>query len=154
MPNPRAPSFLEMLGRLLRAEGLGRAARSVEWFGWVNLAFGIIILFAPYWVGSVLKMPTLTAQGADYLRLVGLLVSGIGMLYTVSGRLNAQGFIFASMLDRPLSPVVMAILWHLDILPGGLALAFSISDFSGFLWTVLAWRADEKSGPDPGAGRP
>ena len=147
MTAPESHSIAAMFRRLLRAEGLTRAARSVQWFGWLCLAYGLIFLTAPHWVQSVLKMPELSGQAADYLRLAGLMVSGIGMLYIVSGRLNAHGFIFASLLDRPLSPVVMAILWRLDILPGALALAFSISDLGGFLWTVLAWRADAREGP-------
>src|SRR5712664_3582346 len=140
-------SLAEMFNRLLQAEGQTRAARSVEYFGWIDLVLGIIILVAPYWSASLLHLPPLTIQGENYLRLVGLLVSGLGMLYIVSGRLNAQGFVFASLLDRPMVPAVMAVLWYKDILPGPLALAFAISDFSGFLWTLSAWRADGRLGP-------
>src|SRR5205814_223852 len=82
----------------------------------------------------------------NYLRLVGVLVSALGMLYIVSGRVNARGFAFASLLDRPLSPVIMAALWQLGILPGSLALAFAASDFVGFLWTLWAWHADARYG--------
>jgi mono/diheme cytochrome c family protein len=146
------PTLSEMFRRLLRAEGLTRAARSVEAFGWLDLVLGTIILLAPYWVESVLHLPPLTAQGANYLRLAGLLVSGLGMLYVVSGRLNATGFVFASLLDRPLVPPVMLILWSLGILPGALALAFAVADFGGFLWTLWAWRADVRQGAE--AGRP
>jgi hypothetical protein len=66
------------------------------------------------------------------------------MLYIASGRLNAEGFVFASMLDRPLVPIAMAILWYLDIIPGPLALIFSIQDFGSFLWTLFVWRAEQK----------
>jgi hypothetical protein len=66
------------------------------------------------------------------------------MLYIVSGRLNAEGFVFASMLDRPLVPFAMAILWYLEIVPGPLALIFSIQDFGSFLWTLFTWRAEFK----------
>jgi len=71
-----------------------------------------------------------------------LLVCGLGMLYIASGRLSAEGFVFASMLDRPLVPFAMAILWYLEILPGALALIFSIQDFGSFLWTFRAWRTE------------
>ncbi len=47
------------------------------------------------------------------------------------------------MIDRPMVPLVMAVLWYRDIIPGPLALAFSISDFGGFLWTLSAWKAEE-----------
>jgi hypothetical protein len=65
------------------------------------------------------------------------------MLYIVSGRLNSQEFTFASLLDRPLVPPTMVVLWYFGIVPGPLALAFSIQDFSGFLWTLHAWRAGQ-----------
>jgi hypothetical protein len=143
-------NLAEMSRRLLQGEGQTRAARSVEYFGWIDLVLGIIILVAPYWTAAILHLPPLTIQGADYLRLVGLLVSGLGMLYVVSGRLNAEGFVFASLLDRPMVPVIMAVLWWLDILPGPLALAFSVSDFGGFLWTLSAWRADARLGSNAG----
>jgi len=142
-----APSISEMFRRLFNAEGQTRAARSVEVFGWLDMLLGIIILIGPYWTASLLQLPALTDQGANYLRLVGLLVGGLGMLYVVAGRLNAQGFVFASLLDRPLVPVIMAVLWYKQILPGPLALAFSVTDFGGFLWTYSAWREDARLGP-------
>src|SRR5258708_7308974 len=141
------PTLSEMFRRLFNAEGQTRAARSVESFGWLDVVLGSIILVAPYWTARLLQLPALTDQGANYLRLVGLLVGGLGMLYVVAGRLNAQGFVFASLLDRPLVPAIMAVLWYKQILPGPLALAFSVSDFGGFLWTFSAWRKDEQLGP-------
>jgi hypothetical protein len=138
-------SFREMLGRVLRAEPQSRAARTVEVFGWLILVEGAIILFAPSFVASVLHLPPLTEQGANYFRLAAVLVSGLGMLYVVSGRLSAEGFVFASLLDRPLVPFVMAALWYLDIVPGPLALAFSIQDFGSFLWTLITLRSESQT---------
>src|ERR1700674_2726046 len=106
------------------------------------------MLFAPGCVASVLHLPALTEQGANYFRLAGVLVGGLGMLYVVAGRLNAQGFVFASLLDRPLVPAIMGVLWYQDILPGSLAVAFAVSDFGGFLWTLSAWREDARSGAE------
>jgi mono/diheme cytochrome c family protein len=142
------PSLHEMFRRLINAEGQTRAARTVESFGWIDLLLGIVILIGPYWTAWLLQLPALTDQGANYFRLAGLLVGGLGMLYVVAGRLNAQGFVFASLLDRPLVPVIMAVLWYMQILPGPLALAFSFTDFGGFLWTYSAWREDERLGPE------
>lgn len=135
------PTLSEMFHRLGRPRGQTHAARTVEIFGWVDLVLGAVLLFAPALVEMLLSLPPLTRQGANYLRLAGLLVSGLGTLYVVSGRLSSQEFAFASLLDRPLVPVIMAILWYRDILPGPLALAFSVTDFAGFLWTLSAWRA-------------
>jgi hypothetical protein len=134
----------EMFHRLLRAEGESPAAKTVEYFGWLMLAEAATLLFAPHFVAQVLHLPALSEQAANYFRLVGLLVGGLGMLYVASGRLNAEGFVFASLLDRPLVPPVMAVLWYLDIIPGPLALLFAVSDFSSFLWTLLTWRAQER----------
>ena len=131
-----------MLDRLLRAEGQSRAAKTVKAFGWLILIEGSAMLFFPHFVASVLHLPPLVEQAANYFRLAGLLVSGLGMLYIVSGRLNAEGFVFASMLDRPLVPLAMAMLWYLDIIPGPLALIFSIQDFGSFLWTLKTWNTE------------
>ena len=101
----------DMFHRLMGAEGQSRAAKSVEYFGWLMLAESATLLFAPHFVAQVLSLPALSDQAANYFRLVGLLVGGLGILYVASGRLNAEGFVFASMLDRPLVPPVMALLW-------------------------------------------
>jgi len=46
------------------------------------------------------------------LRLNGMLVSGFGMLYVLRGRLNAEGFVFATLIDRPFVAPTMATLWY------------------------------------------
>lgn len=117
-----------MLQRLLRAEGQSRSARTVEVFGWIMLVEAALVLFAPHGVAALLHLPVLSEQAANYFRLVGLLLGGLGMLYVVSGRVNALGFVFASMLDRPIVPFIMAALWYHDIVPAPLALLFAVSD--------------------------
>jgi hypothetical protein len=149
MPNP---PLAEMFCRLLRPPIQTRAARSVEAFGWLIFAEAIVLMFAPHFAAALLHLPPLEPQGANYLRLAALLVGGVGMLYIVSGRLNAEGFVFASLLDRPLVPPVMAVLWFLGIIPGPLALVFAIQDFGSFLWTLAAWKAEQRAGPAPIAG--
>ena len=134
--------FRDMFRHLLKADLRGRTAFTVEAFGWLILIEATIILIAPYFTASVLQLPPLQPQGADYLRLAAVLIGGLGMLYVVSGRLNAEGFLFASLLDRPLVPPLMALLWYLDIVPGPLAIAFSIQDLASFLWTLFTWRAE------------
>ncbi len=138
-------TFRQLFYQLLTAEDRRRTARTVEIFGWICLVESACMLFAPHLVATVLQLPPLVEQAANYFRLVGLLVGGLGMLYVVGGRLNAEGFIFASLLDRPLVPLAMALLWHFNILPGPLALAFSIMDFGSFLWTLLTWCAEQRA---------
>ncbi|MBA3651616.1 MAG: hypothetical protein H0W66_09110 [Chthoniobacterales bacterium] len=62
----------------------------------------------------------------------------------MSGRLNSEGFVFASLLDRSLVPPVAALLWYLDIMPSGFALLFALEDFGTWHWTVLTWRAERR----------
>ena len=135
-------SFSETFHRLLTAPGQSRSAKSVEVFGWLILLEGTLVVLLPHLVARILHLPPLVEQAANYFRLVGLLVSGVGILYIASGRLNAAGFVFASLLDRPLVPLAMAVLWYLQIIPGPLALIFSLQDFGSFLWTLTAWRAE------------
>ena len=132
--------------RLIHPVGQSRSARTVEIFGWILLVEAPLLLFAPHWVAAVLQLPELSVQAANYFRLVGLLVGGLGMLYVVSGRLDAEGFVFASLLDRPLVPFIMAALWYFGIVPGPLALMFASSDGASFLWTLSAWRAERAAG--------
>ncbi len=129
-----------MFRRLLRGKPQARSARTVELFGWLILLEGGLILLAPRLVAAILRLPELDGQAADYLRLAGLLVGGLGMIYVASGRLDSKGFVFASLLDRPLVPPIMAALWLLGILPGGLALAFAVQDGGSFLWTLMTVR--------------
>jgi uncharacterized membrane protein YiaA len=133
-----------MFRRLFSAEGQSRSAKTVETFGWLILIEGTIVLLVPNFSLSILGIARLSDQTLNFFRLVGLLVCGVGMLYIASGRLNARGFVFASMLDRPLVPFAMALLWHLEIIPGPLALIFSIQDFGSFLWTLITWRAEKR----------
>ncbi len=134
--------LMEALRRIRRREGQQPSARTVEIFGWIVLAEGLVTAFAPYQVAGILQLGELTSQSAAFMRLVGMLLGGIGMLYILSGRANAQGFVVASLLDRPLVPVVMVIFWLLGWIPGQIALLFGVSDTLSFLWTLQAWRRE------------
>ena len=144
MPNP---PLADMFSRLLRPTEQTRAAKTVEAFGWLILTEGIVLMLAPHSVAALLHLPALEPQGANYLRLAAMLVCGVGVLYVVSGRLNAEGFVFGSLLDRPLVPLVMVVLWYLGIIPGPLALLFAVQDFGSFLWTLAAWKAEQRAAP-------
>ena len=134
--------FQQMICKVIRAEGQAHSARTVEIFGWIMFAEAASVLFAPHFVAGLLNLPTLSDQAANYFRLVGLLLGGLGMLYIISGRLNAQGFVFATLIDRPLVPPIMAVLWWLGIVPGVLAILFALSDGLSSLWTFSAWRRE------------
>ena len=140
--NSTSSIYNEIFRRLIGASGQSRAAKTVEIFGWLILLEGSAVIIFPRFAATVLHLPELDQQAENYFRLVGLLVSGLGMLYVASGRLNAEGFIFASLLDRPLVPLAMVILWYFEIIPWLLALVFSLQDFGSFLWTLCTWRAE------------
>jgi hypothetical protein len=135
-------SFGEMFRRLLHATGQSREAKTVEIYGWLIFAEGILILLCPQHVAVLLRFGPLDHEGSMFFPLAGLLVAGIGMLYFVSGRMNAEGFVFATLLDRPLVPPIMVVLWCSEKLPGSLALLFAGQELVSFLWTLLTWRAE------------
>ena len=137
-------TFTEWLERLLRPVRDSRSAVTIEAFGWLLLAEGVAIFIAPRGVAELLQLPDFVPSAAVYFRLVGLLIAGLGGLYTVSGRLNVQGFVFASFLERPVVPIIMFALWGWGLVPGILAVAFSLQDFGSFLWTVWAWRRERR----------
>jgi hypothetical protein len=137
-------TFMQLTKRLLHPVQVSPSARTVEIFGYLMLVEGIVIVIATRAVASLLGLPDFSDSAATYFRVVGLLIAGLGALYTVSGRLNAQGFVFASMLDRPAVPFVMLGLWYWGSLPAILAVAFGAQDFGSFLWTLWAWRRERR----------
>jgi hypothetical protein len=134
------PTAAQLLQRLLRPGRRSASAVTVEVFGWLLLLEGAAIVLAPQWVAALLLLPDFSPVAAPYFRLVGLLVSGLGLLYAVSGRLDARAFVFASLLDRPLVPPVMFLLWYAGLCPAILAALFAVQDGGGFLLTLRAWR--------------
>jgi len=135
--------LIEMFARLRTRAGQSRAARTVEIYGWVLLLEAALILFWPNRVSSLLKF-ALNAQASHMFQIVGVLIAGVGLLYTISGRVNAEGFVFATLCDRPLVPPLVGLLWWLGIIPGSFAFLFALLDFATWLWTLSTWRADEK----------
>jgi nitrate reductase gamma subunit len=135
-------TFAEMLRRLLRAEGQGRAAKTVEIYGWIVLAEGAICMLWPQSVATALGIPALVDQALNYFRLAGVWVAGIGLLYLLSGRLNATGFVFATLLDRPLVLPLLGVMWYFGMVAGTIALAAGLQDLLTCLWTLMVWRQE------------
>lgn len=132
----------QIFSKLIRPGPLTLVSRSIEIFGYVDLVLGVLILIATRFTAAVFRLPPLSSLDVSLLHVVGVLVTILGALYIMNGRLNVLSFAVGSLLDRPLVPLIMLVLWYRRILPGPLAAAFSIVDFSGFLVTVFAWRAD------------
>jgi hypothetical protein len=103
-----------------------------------------LLLLFPDFMARLMHFGPLTAQASGFLHLIGMLVSGFGMLYLLSGRLNAEGFVFATLIGHPFVEPTMAALWYFGALPGPLALLFAIEDSASWLWTLLTWRAERR----------
>jgi hypothetical protein len=132
-----------MFQRLRTRAGQSRTARTVEIYGWVLLAEGAAILFSPNRVSSLLHF-ALNLQASHVFQLVGVMIGGVGLLYTISGRVNAEGFVFATLIDRVLGPPLAAVLWYLGVIPGSFAFIFALADFVTWVWTLATWRAEQK----------
>ena len=101
-----------MFKRLLWPPEQSRAARTVEIYGWIIFLEGGLLLLFPDFMARLMHFGPLNPQASGFLRLIGMLVSGFGMLYVLSGRLNAEGFVFATLIDRPFVAPTMALLWY------------------------------------------
>ena len=145
-----------LIAQLFRPGARPHTAITIEAFGWLLALEGWLIFSMPSGAAGILRLPIPLAAhdtAMVYLRLVGLLVAGLGALYVVCGRLNAQGFVVASMLDRPGVPFLMFVLWRMHLCPAVLALGFSLQDGGGFLWTFTAWLSEQKSKESAAAPR-
>jgi len=69
---------------------------------------GLLLLFSDF-MASIMHFGSLTPYSSRFLSLMGMLVSGFGMLYLL-GRLNSGGFVFATLIDRPFVPPTIAAL--------------------------------------------
>jgi hypothetical protein len=103
-----------------------------------------LLLLFPDFMASIMRFGPLTSQSSGFLRLIGMLVSGFGMLYLLSGRLSAEGFVFATLIDRPFVAPTMAALWYFGALPGALPLLLAFEDSASWLWTLLTWHAERR----------
>jgi len=106
-----------MFKRLLSPPEQSRAAKTVEIYGWIIFVEGGWLLLFPDFMARLMHFGPLNPQASGFLRLIGMLVSGFGTLYVLSGRLNAEGFVFATLIDRPFVAPTMAVLCILGRYP-------------------------------------
>src|SRR5215475_14516172 len=133
-----------MFKRVLSAPEQSRAAKTVEIYGWIIfLEGGLLLLFSDF-MARLMHFGPLTVQASGSLCLIGMLVSGFGRLYLLSERLDAEGFVSATLIDQPFVAPTMAALRYFGALPGPLALLFAIEDSASWGWTLLTWRAERR----------
>jgi hypothetical protein len=112
--------------------------------GWIIFLQGGLLLLFPDFTAKLMHFDPLAPQASGFLLLVGMLVSGFSILYLVSGRLNSEGFVFATLINRQFVAPAMTALWCFGALPGPLALLFGIEDSASWLWTLVMWRAERR----------
>ena len=68
----------------------------------------------------------------------------VGMLYVLSARLNAEGFVFETLIDRFIRRTDDGCAEVFGALPEPLALLFAIEDSASWLWALLTSDADRR----------
>jgi hypothetical protein len=134
-----------MFKRLLSPPEQSRAAKTVEIYGWIIFLEGGLLLLFPDFMARLMHFGPLNPQASGFLRLIGMLVSGFGMLYVLSGRLNAEGFVFATLIDSAIRRTDHGHAMLFGALAGPLALLFAIEDSASWLWALLTWRAERRT---------
>jgi hypothetical protein len=86
----------------------------------------------------------LTPQASGFLCLIDMLISGFGLLYVVSGRLNAEGFV--CHIDRSAIRRTdhghSVVFWRVA---RSACPVVCVEDSASWLWTLLTWRAERRA---------
>lgn len=121
---------------------MSKSAFSVQAFGIYIIALGLGLVFVPNLLLTLFLMP---ATGEVWIRVLGVVVSNIGILYVVAARSNAVAVFRATVYGRPAVFVWFAAFVLLGLAPPMLAM-FGAVEVAGALWTWWALRADQRSG--------
>jgi hypothetical protein len=121
---------------------MSRSAFSIQAFGIYIIALGLALVFIPNVLLTLFRMPSATEV---WVRVLGVVVMNIGIIYIVAARSNATAVMRATVYGRPLVLVWFAAFVLLGFTPPMLLL-FGAVEVAGALWTWWAMRADERSG--------
>lgn len=121
---------------------MSRSAFSIQAFGMYIIALGLALVFVPNVLLALFRMPVATEV---WIRVLGVVVVNIGIIYVVAARFNAVEVMRATVYGRPLVFVWFAAFVALGLAPPMLLL-FGAVEVVGALWTWWAMRADERSG--------
>jgi hypothetical protein len=121
---------------------MSKSAFSIQAFGIYIIALGLGLVFVPNLLLPLFRIPATTEV---WIRVLGVVVANIGILYVVAARSNALAVIRATVYGRP---AVLA--WFVAFVLLGLAppmlLLFGAVEVVGALWTWLALRSEGQSG--------
>ena len=121
---------------------MSKSAFSIQAFGIYIVALGLGLVFVPNLLLALFRMPPTSEV---WIRVLGVVVANIGILYVVAAQSNAMTIFRATVYGRP---AVFA--WFAGFVALGLApkmlLLFGAVEVAGALWTWWALRADLRSG--------
>lgn len=109
------------------------AAKSVYYFGFYLMFLGITLTAVPNFLLSTFQM---TETNEVWIRIVGILVFNIGILYVVMAQTNHKLFLTMSVYLRASILVWFVLFVLIEWAPATLIL-FGVVDFAGALWTYL-----------------
>jgi len=121
---------------------MSKSAFSIQAFGIYIIALGLGLVFVPNLLLPLFLMPVSTEV---WIRVLGVVVMNIGILYVVAAQSNAVAIFRATLYGRP-----AVFVWFAGFVALGLApkmlLVFGLVEVAGALWTWWALRADLHAG--------
>jgi hypothetical protein len=112
------------------------ASKSVYYFGFYLLVLGITLIVAPNLILSLFQIQETTEV---WIRVLGTVVSGIGLYYVFMASSNHALFLILTVYVRTTILLWFIIFVVLDWAPVQLIL-FGLVDMAGAAWTYLALR--------------
>jgi len=105
-------------------------SRYTAFNGWIYLTIGVVLIFWPGLVPTVLRDRPSVGSEAGLIRGLGLAVVVIGWLYLFGGRIGSRPLVAATVIDRWIFvPLVALPLAYAGVFPH-LMVAFTILDVS------------------------
>ncbi|MFC5496937.1 hypothetical protein ACFPOE_05270 [Caenimonas terrae] len=120
---------------------MSKSAFSVQAFGVYIIALGLGLVFVPNLLLGLFRMP---AANEVWIRVLGVVVMNIGILYVVAARANAVPVFRATVYGRPAVLAWFAAFVLLGLAPPMLLL-FGAVEVAGALWTWWALRAEQRA---------
>lgn len=121
---------------------MSKSAFSIQAFGIYIIAMGLGLAFVPNLLLTLFRMPVATEV---WIRVLGVVVMNIGILYVVAAQSRAVTIFRATVYGRPAVFVWFAAFVALGLAPKMLLL-FGAVEVAGALWTWLALRSEGREG--------
>lgn len=117
------------------------SAKTVFYFGIYVVCTGLLFLFIPEPIISLLQLP---ATPSGWSSVVGLLALVIGAYYIACGKANSEVFIRATLYVRWAFAIGATLLFVVGQMPVSIIL-FGGVDALGAVWTAMALKSGVKN---------